>query len=313
MSDFKILKKDQYYKILFHAMASPCELLLYCENKQLAIKIVQQAVTETKRFEAKFSRYIINNVCWQLNHSYKEKINIDQETYKLLIYAKQLFELSDGLFDITSGVLRKIWRFEKGAKPPSQAQIKQHLPLINFNKVHFNKCNFNEAHINTNRSEHYEFSLPEKMEIDFGGIGKEYCVDSVVRLISPLCQENQISFLVNFGGDLMAVSYDPSHPPWHVGLESIQDGTQAESVIAISQGAIATSGTTKRQFEYQGKRYAHIINPKTGWPIDNAPRSVSVFASSCSLAGGMSSLAQLQGDKAESFLKDNNVKYICCW
>lgn len=296
--DLQIKQHKNIYKIVFNAMASPCEVLLYTDDRQLVEQVAQLAVSETRRIEKKFSRYISDNLCFQLNHSNGQAIAIDPETFQLLEYASQLFELSDGLFDITSGVLRKIWKFQTGEKPPTQKQITDKLQFIGFEKLQFDES---------------KFVMPKNMEIDFGGIGKEYCVDRVANLIAPLCDKNKASFLVNFGGDLVAINYDSKHPAWIVGLESVKKEGESQAIIEVSQGAIATSGSTKRVFEYQGKTYAHILNPKTGYPIEGAPRSVSVFAQTCSLAGGMSTLAQLQGEKAETFLNENNIKNICCW
>ncbi|TQV84984.1 FAD:protein FMN transferase [Aliikangiella coralliicola] len=316
MSDIQIEQQNNHYKIAFNAMASPCEVLLNTRDDSLVNQIAELAVNETRRVENKFSRYQQGNLCWAMNHSEGQSVSIDQECFQLLEYAEQLFELSGGLFDITSGVLRKIWRFQSGEKTPSKDQITAHCRHIGFQKLQFTQT---------------KFIMPKHMEIDFGGIGKEYCVDKVANLITPLCQKSGASFLVNFGGDLIAANFNNTHPPWVVGLENIQQeeaGTSKETnspnqtclpkqnkqtVIEVSQGAIATSGSTKRFLEYEGKQYAHILNPKTGYPINGAPRTVTVFAQTCSLAGGMSTLAQLQGSSAEAFLKQSGVKYICSW
>jgi FAD:protein FMN transferase len=298
MLKYKLFKEDDYFKIAFFAMASPCEILLFTQDKSFAKKIANIAIAEIQRIESKYSRYQKDNHCWQLNHSFGKAISIDQETFDLLEYASQLFLLSDSMFDITSGVLRKIWQFSDGAIPPSQNEIVQLLPFIGFDKVTYSEN---------------DFFMPVGMELDFGGIGKEYCVDSVSNLIKMDCEKFSVSFLVNLGGDLFARNFNPAHPAWKVGLESVQHNNESQAVIEVSHGAIATSGSTKRAFKYQGKHYAHILNPVTGYPIEKAPLSVSVFARTCSLAGGMSSLAQLKGKNAEKFLIQNKVKYICCW
>lgn len=296
--DYKIQQQKDFFKITFSAMACPCEVLVYTRELELVERVAIISSAEACRVEQRFSRYQKGNLCWQMNHSRGSAIDIDDETHSLLQYAEQLFHLSEGKFDITSGILRKIWSFSIGSKPPSQKEIDRLLPCIDFSRVQYDQSTF---------------ILPPEMEIDFGGIGKEYCVDRVVALITPLCESKSASFLVNFGGDLSAVNYNQIHPPWVVGLEDVVEEGKAATVIEVSQGAIATSGSTKRVFEYNGNQYAHILNPMTGSPVVGAPRSVSVFAQSCSLAGGMSTLAQLQGKQAEQFLQQNKVKYICCW
>ncbi|WP_444997669.1 FAD:protein FMN transferase [Aliikangiella sp. IMCC44359] len=298
MKPFEVHSYKNFFKVSFFAMASPCEILIYSNDLNLVNEVAKLAVDETHRIEYKFSRYVENNLCWQLNHSKGKEVTIDAETFALLEYARQLYELSDGLFDITSGVLRKIWSFKTEAKPPTEEQVKTILPQVGFKRIIYDEK---------------KFILPEKMEIDFGGLGKEYCVDEVTKLLTPICQKNKASFLVNLGGDLSALSFNSLHPPWQVGVESVVSKQSVKTVISVTQGAVATSGSTKRVFTYKGKSYAHILNPKTGYPIEGAPRSVTVFASTCSLAGGMSTLAQLQGVNAEKFLKQSHVKHLCYW
>ncbi len=294
----QITQHRNYFKIAFNAMASPCEILLFSDSHNLVKVVAKIAIDETKRFENKFSRYLYNNLCWQINRSEGKKVKIDLETFNLLEYANNLYQMSEKLFDITAGVLNKIWHFKKDAHPPSQSSIDELLPFIGFHQIDYAKK---------------YFCMPKGMQVDFGGIGKEYIVDRVAQLITPICEPEEVSFLVNFGGDLVAKNFNSLHPAWHVGVENIESHRCSEKLINISQGAVATSGSTKRFFDYQGQRYAHILNPITGKPVMGAPRSVSVFAGNCSLAGGMSSLAQLQGKNAEIFLKNAEVEYLCYW
>ena len=296
--DYQITCDHKIQKITFQAMASPCEFLLYSQDKSLAQWAARKGIAEVRRFEAKFSRYIKGNLCWQINHSQGNPVLIDRETKTLLDYGKSIYQLSDGEFDLTAGILSKIWRFQPGEVPPTSTQVNEMLAHIGFNRIKYDET---------------EMTMPSNMGLDFGGIGKEYCVDQLVKLLAEKCQPLSVSFMVNLGGDLSAVNYNSEDPPWVVGLEGVESGNNLPAVIKLSQGAVATSGSTKRGFEYQGKHYAHIMNAKTGYPVQGAPRSISVFASSCSLAGSMSTLAHIQGDKAEKFLADCGIKSICCW
>ena len=298
MSDYQLITHQDYSKIAFSAMASTCEVLVRNLDKKFCHTIAKIVTSETKRIEAKFSRYAKDNLVYRMNHSNDQSVNIDTETFKLLEYARNLFELSDGLFDITSGVLREIWSFTPNSKPPTESEVKKILKRIGFESLHYDQ---------------QVFSMPKDMQIDFGGIGKEYAVDQISKMIKEKCQTKNASYLVNFGGDLSAVKFHKNDPDWIVGLESVNDIDQTASVIKISHGSVATSGNTKRFFEYQGKRYGHLLNPKTGYPIDDAPRSITAFSDSCVLAGSFSSLAMLQGKQAEKFLKDQKIKYICLW
>lgn len=298
MSDYQLSTHKDYSKIAFSAMASPCEVLIRSLDKNLCHSVAKLAVSETKRIESKFSRYLKNNLVYQMNHSNGKSINIDLETFNLLEYACNLFELSDGLFDITSGVLREIWNFTPNSVPPSKNEVNKILKRIGFGQIQYDKKTF---------------IMPKGMQIDFGGIGKEYAVDQVSKIIVEKCQMPGASYLVNFGGDLSAIKFNKNDPEWNVGVESPNNIVQAASVIRIAHGSVATSGNTKRFIEYQGKRYGHLLNPRTGYPIDGAPHSITVFSDNCVLAGSFSSLAMLQGQNAEMFLENQKVKHICVW
>lgn len=298
MQNYQLTHHKSYSKIAYEAMASPCEILLRNLDPDFCNQIAKKAYLETKRIENKFSRYITGNLVDRMNNNHGQPVQIDQECFKLLEYAKNLFEISDELFDITSGVLRKGWKFHPDSIPPTKNEINLLKKHIGFDRLSYDAK---------------YFSMPKAMQIDFGGIGKEYAVDQVANIIRPSCEKSLTSFLVNFGGDLSSEKYNAQDPAWVVGLESAKNDSQTDTVITLSSGSVATSGTSKRFLEYQGKRYGHLLNPKTGYPIEGAPCSITAFASSCVLAGSFSSLAMLQGVHAENFLKEQDVKYICLW
>ena len=304
MASFEVSHHQNFSRIAFSAMASPCEILIRNMDPTFCHNIGKLAVSEVNRIEQKYSRYVRGNLVDQMNNSQGKKVIIDEETFKLLEYARDLFEVSHGLFDISSGVLRKIWKFVSGATPPTPKQISKYLKKIGFDKIDYDQTSF---------------YLNKGMEIDFGGIGKEYAVDQVADLIQNVCTDSGTSFLVNLGGDISARKLAPDALPWTVGIESV--GCQNDlavqewpnSFITISQGAVATSGTANRFFDHQGKRYGHLLNPKTGYPVENSPLSVTTFANNCVLAGSFCSLAMLMGSQAEEFLSEQSIKHLCFW
>ena len=150
-----------------------------------------------------------------------------------------------------------------------------------------------------------ELMLPRGMEIDLGGIGKEYAVDSaagLVRSVSSRC-------LVNFGGDLLALGPQPDGSPWRVGVESVSNVGAVAKQIDLTVGALATSGDSRRFLLKDGKRYGHVLDPRTGWPVAGGPRSITVAASTCTEAGMLATLALLQGADAEAFLEAQGVQF----
>jgi thiamine biosynthesis lipoprotein len=145
------------------------------------------------------------------------------------------------------------------------------------------------------------------MQIDFGGIGKEYAVDQAVLVAARACGA---SSLVNFGGDLAVTRPRSDGRPWRVGIEGPgASGRSASTLIELRRGALATSGDTHRFVVADGTRYSHILDPRSGWPVRDAPRSVTVAAATCTQAGMLTTLAVLQGANAEEFLAAEGVPH----
>jgi len=274
-------------------MANPCEVLCETTDEKAALAISEAAAAEAFRIERKFSRYRDDSVVHTIHASHGATIVLDEETSQLVDYAATLWQLSDGAFDITSGVLRYAWRFSEPQNTPTAAAIRELLQRVGWQRVLWARP---------------KLTLPDGMEIDFGGIGKEYAVD---RTITILGDSLDVPTLVNFGGDLRTAGPRPAAGAWQVGIESIEAAGEADKLIKLATGALATSGDTHRYVEIDGRRYGHILDARTGWPASDAPRSVTVAADTCSQAGTFTTLAMLQGQDAETFLEREGVRYWC--
>lgn len=281
------------WRARFTAMANPCELLIETDDAALARQLAQVAQQEALRIEHKFSRYRDDGIIHRINHGHGAPLTVDDETAQLIDYGVMLWQLSDGAFDLSSGALRRIWKFSPGATPPSQPQIDELLTHIGWHRVSWHRP---------------QLTLPVGMELDLGGIGKEYAVDRVAGLITA---RSEVPVLVNFGGDLRAVGRAPVTGAWQVGVEDVVSLDHAQRVIHLAHGALATSGDTRRVIEFNGQRYGHIMDARTGWPAAHAPRSVTVLADTCVQAGSYTTLAMLKGREAESFLQQEGVRYWC--
>jgi len=294
MNDTSIEIKDTYSIGHFSAMACPCEILIETTDRQHATCLTDKAFHEARRIEQKFSRYRDDNIIHQINTSAGKATRVDEETALMLDFAQQCYELSEGKFDITSGVLRKIWKFDGSDNIPEQQQVKQLIQQVGWNKIKWESpC----------------IRMPANMEIDLGGTGKEYAVDSTAKILS---QHTNKSFLVNFGGDIACPRPRNDNTPWTVGVDDpAHTGESAAGRITLFHGALATSGDARRFLLKDGIRYSHILDPQTGYPVPDAPRSVSVIANSCVEAGMLSTFAMLQGSAATDFLKAQGVKFWC--
>jgi thiamine biosynthesis lipoprotein len=287
-----LLRRQGYWEGTFQAMASPCTVLTETESAAAARRLLDIARIEAHRIEAKFSRYRPDNIVHRINHSAGKPVEVDEETALLIDYAALCHALSEERFDVTSGVLRRVWRFDGSDRVPAAEAVTAILPLIGWDKVSWQRP---------------FLTLPSGMEIDFGGIGKEYAVDRAALLLQA---ETSDSFLVNYGGDLYASGARRDDGCWRIGLDDpTATGERSLGTIEIRRGGVATSGDARRFLLKDGVRYGHILDPRTGWPVPNAPRSVTVFADTCLDAGMLATFAMLQGEQAEEFLVNQGVQH----
>jgi thiamine biosynthesis lipoprotein len=271
-------------------MGSPCAVIIGGEDRELAARVARAVSEEARRIEAKFTRYR-PSVVTSINESAGSPVELDAETADLIDYAHRCHMLSDGLFDITSGALRRAWRFDGTGRLPSAAEIADALRFVGWHRVQW---------------ERPMLTLEPGMEIDFGGIGKEYAVDCAMQ--QAIAQGATGGVLVNFGGDLRVSGARADGSDWRVAIEDVDSAGRPAAMLALSRGALATSGDAHRFLIHEGKRYGHVLDPRTGWPIEAAPRSVTVLADSCSEAGLLAKLALLRGKDAEAFLREEQVR-----
>ena len=279
----------------FDAMASPCEILVESDDRAEAARLADMAAGEAWRIEDKFSRYLAGNVVARINASGGRPVTVDDETASLLDFAATLHALSHGRFDITSGVLREVWTFDGSDRLPDPEAVDDVLRRVGWERVRWQRP---------------VVTLQAGMQIDLGGIGKEYAVD---RVANTLRDAASCSALVNFGGDLAVTRKPRRRRAWRVGIEPVTAANpeRDETVLEIATGALATSGDSRRFLLRDGVRYSHILDPRSGWPVEGAPRSVTVAADTCTQAGMLSTLAMLEGYNAEAFLGAEGVKYWC--
>lgn len=283
MPSWHLEQQNKLWRGSFSAMASPCEVLIETPNRAAAAKVTRHVYNEAKRIEQHWSRFQTGNVIHRINNAQGVATKVDGETADMLDFAAELYELSQGLFDITSGVLRLVWRFDGSDNVPSMAQVADTMARVGWDKAQWKRP---------------YLTLQAGMELDFGGCGKEYAVDQALAK----AQANlDAPILVNFGGDLAANRPRRNGQPWTVEVEG------SSQKIALFSGGVATSGDAERFLVKHGKRYSHCLNAKTGWPVDHAPRSVTLLADSCVEAGMAATLTMLQGKDASSFIADNEL------
>ncbi len=273
-------------------MESPCEVSIECQGQAAAEALASLAQAEGMRIERKFSRHRDDNIVYRINHS-RDGLEVDEETAHLIDFVNKSYYLSDGRFDVTSGILRRAWHFGKGARVPQQSELDPLLQHIGWHRVRWNRP---------------QLGLPEGMEIDFDGIAREYAVDSA---LTRLVEQTDVPVMVKFGSACRASGPMENGSSWMTGIEDPHRKGDATAVIHLNQGALATSGDIHECLEQDGRRYSNILNPRTGWPNPDAPLSVTVASATCTEAVILSTLAMLQGADAENFLENQRVKHWC--
>ena len=256
---------------------------------------VSAAIADVQRIEAKYSRYREDSLLSRINRAAGARaVEIDDETNALLDYADRCHALSQGRFDVTSGVFRRAWDF-LGHPPriPLPAEIDALRELVGWQHVE-----------RSNRSVHLR---KRGMQLDFGGIGKEYAAD---RAATILRQHGIGHALVNLGGDVRAIGGQADGAPWRIGIRHPREPEPAViASVDLVDGAIATSGDYERFFEVDGRRYCHIIDALTGMPVV-AWQSISVAAPLAIVAGSCSTIAMLVGTHAAAFLEDQHLRWL---
>lgn len=274
-------------------MGCPCEIQLFAYTRTSAKRIADLAISDIHRLEAKYSRYHANSYLSTINKvaAIGGNITIDEETASLLDYAETCYQQSNGLFDITSGILRQAWHFERN-ELPDQSQINHLLSRIGWHNLRW-------------QAPQLKF-LISGMELDFGGIVKEYAADRAAAICQTLGLESGV---VNLGGDVKLIGPRADDRPWRVGIHHPRIANNMLTTLNLETGAVASSGDYQRFMMVNGTRYSHVFNPKTGWPVSHLA-AVSVVSEFCVVAGSASTIAMLKADKGPEWLNQLGLPHI---
>ena len=274
-------------------MGSPCEVQLYAEGRPAARRAAHLAIAEVQRLEARYSRYRPDSLLSEINRvaAAGGGMDVDEETASLLNYADACYRQSEGLFDISSGILRRAWRFVGQGGLPDPEQIQSLLDRVGWHRLRWNPPRL-------------EFMQPG-MEIDFGGVVKEYGADRV----AALCRESGVRHgLVNLGGDIRIIGPHPDGAPWQIGIRHPRPG-EILGTLPLVHGGVASSGDYERCVVVEGVRYGHVLNPRTGWPVRRLS-AVTVVGELCVVAGSASTIAMLKEEDGSAWLAELGLPHF---
>jgi thiamine biosynthesis lipoprotein len=275
------IEKD-LHKLEFRAMSTLCRIHCHGISPKAAGEFQRAVLIWTAQFEARYSRFIPDSLIGRINAAAGEHwMEIDPETERVFQLCQELFFFTRRAFDPTSLPLTQLWNWKNQPHIiPSDDSIRAALELVGWNKVQ--------------RRPGGIFLPQAGMSIDLGGIGKEYAVDCVMNMA---IQRGIPNVMIDFGRDVRVRGHAPERNFWWIGLEDPHQSGKCWTGVAVTDHAVATSGDTQRFFEISGRRYSHIIDPRTGYPADNGCRAVSVIAPSCTIAGLFSTTVFILGEK----------------
>lgn len=271
------------HKLTFRAMSTECRVNVHGAQLGVIQEFQREVVNWVARFEARYSRFIPDSLIGRINAAAGEQwIEIDADAECMFNLCQELFFVTRGAFDPTALPLIKLWNWK--ANPPvvpDSSAIAAARQLVGWSKV---------------QRRSGAIFLPQRgMAIDLGGIGKEYAVDCVANMA---IERGIPNVLVDFGQDVRVRGHAPDKKFWWIGLEDAFAPGKCWAGVAVTDHAVATSGDYLRSFQINGRRYGHILDPRTGYPVGNECRAVSVIAPSCTIAGLFSTTAFILGARA---------------
>lgn len=223
---------------------------------------LDEACALCERFEKLLSRTIPTSDVGRINAARGTAVEVDAYTAELVQAALRYCEESDGLFDITIGAVSELWDFTEGVVPSEHA-IAEALPHVGWRNVQVEGTSVK--------------LLDPKARIDLGGIAKGYIADAVVNLFR---ERGVTSASVNLGGNVVVLGNKADGRPWNVGVRDPSDegGSSVVAKVRTSGGSVVTSGLYERSFEHDGRRYWHILDPRTGYPVQTDVVSATIYS-----------------------------------
>jgi len=264
-------------------MGSRFEITVVSTNEELGHINIEEAVAEISRIERLISAWNPDSETSLINKNAGLKpVKVSMELFNLIERAKQVSYLTDGAFDISYSSLDKVWTFDGSMKTiPTEEQIKKSVEKIGHEKIILNKQN------------QTVFLKEEGMKISFGAMGKGYAADKAKSL---LISKQVIAGIINAGGDLTTWGTKASGEKWLIGIANPLNKDRIFSWLPIVESSVATSGNYERFVTFEGKRYSHIIDPRSGYPSTGI-NSVSVFAKSAELSDALATAVFIMGSE----------------
>lgn len=267
-------------RVDFRAMGTHCSIQWVGGSHQQGLQFLDEALGWLQNFEAQFSRFRTDSMLSRINAAAgRDWVAVDASMEAMLDRAAAMHQFSRGILDATALPLILLWDWKRHhTELPSPAEVKLAKSLCDWSSI---------------KRRPGEVFLPKAgMGLDFGGFGKEYAVDQVAAIAK---RHGLSHFLIDLGRDIMTQGGNGRQPFWHVGIQDGSDPQRCVAGVAASGIAVCASGNYTRYFQWGGKRYGHILDPRSGWPCAKPLHAVTVLAANALLAGIVSTTLVVLG------------------
>ena len=265
-------------------MAVPIKIVLYSADASTATRAAEAAFARIHDLNGKLSDYDPQSELRRLCQSTGSggKCPISEDLWQVLNYAQSLGQRSEGAFDVTIGPVVRLWRrARRNGQLPSPEQLASARSLVGHDLLHVDP------------EQHYATLLKEEMRLDLGGIAKGYAVDEALGVLEKFGIKRA---LVDAGGDMVLGDPPPDRPGWRIGIARLEMDGPPTRVLSLANTAIATSGDSWQFVEIDGRRYSHIVDPRTGLGLTDHS-SVTIIAPDGMVADALASAVSVLGPK----------------
>lgn len=275
---------QQAHKRTLKLMGSRFDITVVAEDSITAKNHIESGIEEIDRIEKLISSWDENSQTSEINkYAGIKPVKVEAELFNLIERAMMISKLTDGAFDITYASMDKIWKFDGSMrKMPSEEDIRASVTKVGYNNILLDKEKLTV------------FLKIKGMKIGFGAIGKGYAADMAKKL---LLAKGVTSGIINASGDMNSWGKQVDGNEWKVAITNPLNKNKVFALLPISNGAVVTSGDYEKYVEFNGKRYSHIIDPRTGYPSTGII-SVTVFAPKAELADALATSVFVMGKEA---------------
>lgn len=275
-----VFSKDIFQQKMI-LMGSSFDITVLAENEIQGNKYINLAIDEIKRIEGIISSWDQGSETSAINRNAGIKpVVVSRELYNLIERSVLISKITDGAFDITYASIDKIWKFDGSMHmKPTKEEVQQSVSRVGY------------AQIELQKEKQSVFLKNKGMKIGFGGIGKGFAADKAKQL---LINSGVEAGIINASGDMNTWGVQPNGEEWFVAITNPMNKKLAFGTLPISNKAVVTSGNYEKNVVFGGIRYAHIINPKTGYPSTGIA-SVTVIAISAELADALATSVFVMG------------------